>query len=1326
MTAETPQVHCQLSEVAMEEENSGLSSHQDHLPNVGGDCNGINNNNNNCNKKNVGGKDDPDGSYVFVSRSESANGDLIDRDLEADGVNKSHVVSESIDVAGQVGKLKHDNGEVAPAESNCVGEGTDVVLPPVGKQQPTVAGVVDVGQQVQFPIDIVESVCEEGLINGDARLDKEIEPDSACDLEQNQKFLAEVDRSGTPLLNDGKIESKEQINLSSGAESGAVVECQVLVSEEDKPVKQIAIENSEQAQAAFSEPSECNSSLLNEGKLNSEDHAIVELPGELQGSQESQVMVSEAAECELPGVEVQLDEENFNLNSTAELGEESQMFVSELGDLNHGEEKPEKQSTPTTADFRESEDAQIVDSEPSECKSSSNDETILKSEESAYIELYTQVEGSDESQVIVSEAAECKSLDVDITEVIAEVESAELESHHLDNGDVKLDEEEKADLTSDVKENQESELLVHDCLNSGSEEVNEIAKLANETVPLEAEVADEHVLHLSNGSCPSPHVYGGMTQDQVCNELIDGCQNTTEFNGSANIKSLPDPADCQRSEFETGNLCCPAEEAKVEIEFKHDTDEGEISTSFNKVSSGTESVLSANPEGNISTSRGAEVNSESEVSNGVIDCASIQPIAVNSLDSEYHGIDELQNGYGANMKSESHIETCPPVSIQDMPSSDRDVSQSEVVDISVVNSGSEPSCVREAWGVQEDGDQVNGGDGDTFDVLKCQKVDASDGNIADALKEKSSDALNEQAGVEGLKRPFNFLIKVPRFDDENLREQIRHAHLQVNEKTHQRDAIRDDIHMITGSRQQLRDGCEAARSEERGARGLLNLKRKEIDSVQYVINRVKNAISVEDMNVRINNMERMIQHETLPLKEEKHLIRQINQLKHLRDQLSSNMGSQDEVQQALDQRDQNEEKLKILKKELDCLKAKVSKTQATALAADKKWNEESKKLNELHVQFRAADRVRQEAYMHLQNLKGQLYDKNAQFRKYKNDTTVAYEYASNQDKEGLHRLCVNQVEKIMDLWNKDDEFRKEYLRCNTRSTLRRFRTSDGRALGPDEEPIALPNFVDDRSLPTPYNETSELPISTLEQEKQGSTMAGEGTYSKSTVKVVEQIDQTANAKKPGKPTLRTGVETVSGRDKAEEMSEVEPKKSKEEQELARKEEELRKEAAAAKLKEQQRQEEKAKAKEALERKRRNAEKAQIKAELRAQKEAEQKEKEREKKAKKKERKKAAASEGSDGNNEGETVLTSESPFFTAKEAETEESLVTITKRPQKASQFTKQSKTKSIPPPLRNRGKRRMQQWIWIIFTVVVVLALFLLGNIGFYSNLGHNLRMRN
>lgn len=52
-------------------------------------------------------------------------------------------------------------------------------------------------------------------------------------------------------------------------------------------------------------------------------------------------------------------------------------------------------------------------------------------------------------------------------------------------------------------------------------------------------------------------------------------------------------------------------------------------------------------------------------------------------------------------------------------------------------------------------------------------------------------------------------------------------------------------------------------------------------------------------------------HETLPLKEEKQYIRDIKQLKQRRDQLSYSLGKQDEVQQAVDQKDHIEERIKV-------------------------------------------------------------------------------------------------------------------------------------------------------------------------------------------------------------------------------------------------------------------------------------------------------------------------------------------------------------------------------------------------------------------------------
>ncbi|PSS17188.1 Proton pump-interactor like [Actinidia chinensis var. chinensis] len=1240
MTSETQgcSQFSEVSKVAMEDRNS-----YEDLPNVGGNENGdikyVGNDKAEAEDTDVhvNGKDDPEGSYVFISRSNSANADLIDRDLDAACIHKSpesNIGSLNLNngVNGQAGELNDENGETV---YNCNAEGTDVAQDE-SLVKPNVAGD-DVLVQVQVLTAIVESD-----LDNEARIEEKIEPVCASDLEENR------DHCGTSQLDDGKIESEDQTHLNFTEELelelGDVCESQVLESEvvdlhggeekaeENNIIAGAHVREGEGAPTVLSEPSDCRSSLLDDGRLNSEDHAN---------------MISEAAECESPDVEVR-------------------------------EVVAEKQ---------------------------------------------TKLESSQE----VKESLEFE---------MRKPASAESESHQLDDDDEeekKLEEEEKTDLGLIVKENKESQLLVRDNLASGVDEGSKVEKSANGTaVSLETETNGEHVLDENKDRGPASCVEDSITQAKVLGEVIGTIQNATELNGSENTELLPSTASCKISEFEIESdpVESIVKDANSEIEGKNDTVEVELLTSFNEVSSGPDVELpSFNPEGKVFTSSCSDVIIESEVSNKVTDCACIEPIEVNSSDPECHANDSLQNGSDADMVS-GQVENCPPISRRDMPCNVTAVSQSKVLDGSVVDCSSAPNSVPEALNVQDDGDQINGGDNN--DNLPCQEINSArvcrDEISMPSLEGSSSNALNEEsAGGEAVKRPFHFLIKIPRYDDETLREQIRNAQLLVDEKTQQRDAIRADVQKIKATCQLLENKREAAKSDLRAARRLVKWKRQEIDSVQFVINRVKNASTVEDMDVRINSMEHVMQHETVSLKEEKQLIRELKQLKQLREELSSNMGSQDEVQQALDQRDQIEERQQILKKELDCLKDKASKAEATIEVAEKKYNEECKKLEEFNAQFRAADDIRQEAYIHFKNLRRQFYEKNTQFRMYKDDTIVAYDYASRGDKLALHHLCVNQVETIMELWNKDDEFRKEYLRCNTRSTLKRFRTSDGRALGPDEEPAVLPNVVDkriDRSLSTTDKGDTELLTVILEQEKLVSSVAGRETDAKSTAKVAEQTDQTEKNKKPGKHNLRTGSATFSGRDEIEEMSEEEPKQTKEEQELARKEEELRKEEAVAKLKEQRRLEEKAKAQEALERKRRNAEKAQIRAELRAQKEAEQKEKEREKKAKKKERKKVPGTEASDGSHDGEAVPTSELPVV--KEPKIEESPLTMTKRPQKPTQFTKQSKTKSIPPPLRYRGKRKMQQWVWIILTAVVVLALFLLGNIGFYSNLGHSLRMRN
>ena len=81
--------------------------------------------------------------------------------------------------------------------------------------------------------------------------------------------------------------------------------------------------------------------------------------------------------------------------------------------------------------------------------------------------------------------------------------------------------------------------------------------------------------------------------------------------------------------------------------------------------------------------------------------------------------------------------------------------------------------------------------------LTSQEVGSIDGNQKDeastSFPEDSSEGQN--VGVEVVKRPFYFFIRIPRCDDEKLREEIKLAQLQVEQRTKSRDAIRAQIHM---------------------------------------------------------------------------------------------------------------------------------------------------------------------------------------------------------------------------------------------------------------------------------------------------------------------------------------------------------------------------------------------------------------------------------------------------------------------------------------------------------------------------------------------------
>ncbi|KAL5098087.1 hypothetical protein RYX36_002414 [Vicia faba] len=150
-------------------------------------------------------------------------------------------------------------------------------------------------------------------------------------------------------------------------------------------------------------------------------------------------------------------------------------------------------------------------------------------------------------------------------------------------------------------------------------------------------------------------------------------------------------------------------------------------------------------------------------------------------------------------------------------------------------------------------------------ILKKAKTNEDLKTSQDA---SATDALDAQNMVtEVVRKPFYWLIRVPRYDDdENIKEQIQHALQQVEEKTKIRDEIRaesqtkkiiilndNSIRPVVKSMGKNLD-FRATVQEERAARDLLKSKRQEMDSVQSTMNRLNNAISVGDIDSKIYNL----------------------------------------------------------------------------------------------------------------------------------------------------------------------------------------------------------------------------------------------------------------------------------------------------------------------------------------------------------------------------------------------------------------------------------------------------------------------------------------
>lgn len=566
---------------------------------------------------------------------------------------------------------------------------------------------------------------------------------------------------------------------------------------------------------------------------------------------------------------------------------------------------------------------------------------------------------------------------------------------------------------------------------------------------------------------------------------------------------------------------------------------------------------------------------------------------------------------------------------------------------------------------------------------------------------------------EVTKKKLPCLVKIPRHLDNKIRSQIKLAQMHLDEKTHFRDFIKAAIQMRRSNKEEMIERLRAARQEERAFREAIKSKRQEMEPVQLTLNRVKNATSVEEFDEKIYQMQYRIEHESMPLREEKQLLREMKMMKLNRDQLYAITGSHSEIQEAFEHIDKIQERSKLLGQELDSLKKQAFQAEKNVQAIEKEFGALNSDLRQLQDDWNDADSVRQEAYEALKGVKKKEYERNIEFHQTRSNIQSARQYALSGQREALDKLCSDQVERIMEIWNKNVEFRKEYVKDNERSILKRLGTLDGRSLGPDEEPPLPTNYSDDidpsllsqkpsassiRSAP----EVQPLPMAIPQQSNQMELETNGQQSLSSQVAVPER--KAAGKSKNSQPQLSHLILEI-------ESFEVSPEPSKvKEEDLAKKEEE------AAKMKEKIREGEMRKAKEAEDRKKRQAERANAKALARAQREAERKEKEKQKKANKKAAAAAAAATaantaGNDTPLPPDKVESSASRDIKSSSVEGKEA-TPETRKPAKRQMrkpVSQNAKPKIPFPAPPKKGRKGLQTWMWIILAVCFCLAIMIL-----------------
>ncbi|KAJ1377079.1 hypothetical protein SESBI_49256 [Sesbania bispinosa] len=539
-----------------------------------------------------------------------------------------------------------------------------------------------------------------------------------------------------------------------------------------------------------------------------------------------------------------------------------------------------------------------------------------------------------------------------------------------------------------------------------------------------------------------------------------------------------------------------------------------------------------------------------------------------------------------------------------------------------------------------------------------------------------------------------YFVRFRPYDDPNIKSKIDKLDKEINQKNQARLQVTEALRAKRSERAELISQIKSLRDDNRQFQSIVDEKIKEIEPLQQALGKLRTAnnasrgglcSSEEELNDVIYSLQYRIQHESIPLVEEKQILREIKQLEGTREKVIANAAMRAKVQESIGQKDTIQDQVKLIGGDLDgvikdrqVIRSKIKQLDDALKAIDKD-------IQTLQEDLAAITQKREKAYESIQQLRRQRDEGNTYFFQSRTNLNKVRELATKKDINAIEELAQIEVEKIMSLWNSEKSFRDDYEKRILSSLDIRQLSRDGRMRNLDEKPL-----LEEPKLAT---ETEKLPKSSVKQPKEEPKPSQQ---------------ETVPAQKVKKETKSKGRDVKSNLDNkdledADEYEFENPQKG-----TLVKEPEIN----PTKLKQMKREEEMAKAKLAMERKKKLAEKAATKVAIRAQKEAEKKLKEREKKAKKVAGGAADVPNPEELPNEVVEAVEQEKVNDNIEASAQVKEKAPMKGKVVKENNIRSRSRTKgpeSIPKAILKR-KKSNNYWVWVAPCALVVLILLVLG----------------